>query len=208
MDATFCYQRACLAIILWRHCFPRFAKEALGSTSLCSQSVLSISMHLSAELVLQVSWSNLEPGLVVITVAAFRIAPPPYSPQLFSLAVQGSFTGELQSTYNPGWSGATSTVCTLPVAQITSAPPLLSNQLTPQLVFNTAVESDAATAGFECKLSGTAGSTAASAGSPLQDWTACTSPTSFAFTSPGTAMYTYLFQVRAKSASFTWASIH
>lgn len=138
---------------------------------------------------------------MVITVTAFRITPPPYSPQLFSLVVQGSFNGELESDYNPGWTKATTTSCSLPVAQITSAPAVLSNGLSPSFTFATAT--DAASAGFQCKLSGTGGSTTASANPtiPLQDWTACTSPQAFVFTSPGASLHTYLFQVRATSAS-------
>ena len=152
--------------------------------------------------VLQVSWNNLASGLVIIKVAAYRITPPPYSPQLFSLAVQGSFTGELQSRFNPGWSGSTSTSCSLPVAHISAAPPVLSNNLNPSFSF--ATTSDPATAGFQCKLSGTGGSTTAISNSqavvPLQDWTACTAPKTFAFTSvSGAGDGTYLFQVRATS---------
>ena len=143
---------------------------------------------------------------MVITVTAFRITPPPYSPQLFSLVVQGSFSGELESQYNPGWTGATTTSCSLPVAQITSAPAVLSNNLSPSFSFATAT--DAAPAGFQCKLSGTGGSTTASTSPtiPLQDWTTCVSPKAFVFTSPGASLYTYLFQVRATSESILWSS--
>lgn len=149
----------------------------------------------------QVAWNNLGPGLVVITVTAFFITPPPYSPQPFSLVVQGSFTGELESEYNPGWSRATTTSCSLPVAQITSAPAVLSKSLNPAFAFKTAT--DPAPAGFQCKLSGTGGSTVATPSEPLQDWTACNSGTqTFAFGSGLTpVLHTYLFQVRATSAS-------
>ena len=157
---------------------------------------------------MQVSWNNLGAGLVVITVTAFRIKAYPYSPQLFSLVVQGSFTGELESEYNPGWSKTTTTSCTLPVAHITSAPPVLSKNLNASFTF--ATTTDANPAGFQCKLSGTAGSTTPSTSPsptiPLQDWTTCESPKVFTFTPPGTDLYTYLFQVRATSRSLCWAS--
>lgn len=158
---------------------------------------------------MQVSWNNLGAGLVIITVTAFRIKAYPYSPQLFSLVVQGSFTGELESEYNPGWSRTTTTSCTLPVAQIKAAPPVLSNNPNPSFTFATTTESDAALAGFQCKLSGSGGSTAATPTEPLHDWRACQSARTEAFdftrlTGPG--RYTYLFQVRATSASSFWAS--
>ena len=153
----------------------------------------------------QVSWNNLAAGLVVITVTAFRITPPPYSPQLFSLAVQGSFSGELESEYNPGWTRATTTSCSLPVAQITSAPPVLSNNRSPTFKFATAT--DASPAGFQCKLSGTGGTTVATSTEPLQDWTACNTGTqTFSFQPLTPDLHTYLFQVRATSAFFSWTS--
>lgn len=151
------------------------------------------------------SWNNLGAGLVVITVTASRITPPPYSPQPFSLVVQGSFTGGLESEYNPGWSRATTTSCSLPVAHITTAPPVLSNNRAPTFSFATAT--DPAAAGFQCKLSGTGGSTVATTTEPLQDWTACSvlpsgGTKTFNFGSGLTpVLHTYLFQVRATSAS-------
>lgn len=146
---------------------------------------------------MQVSWDDLDAGLVVITVAGYNI---PFGPQLYSLVVQGSFTGQLESTYNPAWNGVTSTMCSLPVARISSAPAVLSNSLTPTFVF--ATTSTAATAGFQCKLSGSGGTTTAvTPGKPLQDWTTCTSPAIFTFTGSGTYDGTYLFQVRATSMS-------
>lgn len=151
------------------------------------------------------AWLNLGAGLVVITVTASRITPPPYSPQPFSLVVQGSFNGELESEYNPGWSRATTTSCSLPVAHITTAPAVLSNSLNPAFAFATAT--DPATAGFQCKLSGTGASTVPTATEPLQDWTACGvlpsgGTKTFTFGSGLTpVLHTYLFQVRATSAS-------
>ena len=145
---------------------------------------------------LKVYWDSLSAGLVVIVVASYSIALPLTTYDTFSLVVQGSFTGELQSAYNPGWSGATTTICSLPVAHISSAPAVLSNVLTPSFTF--ATTTDPATNGFQCKLTGTGGSTTASSGRPLQDWTACTSPQTFTFTSAGGANDgAYLFQVRA-----------
>ena len=167
-------------------------------------------IHVDLALDQQVSWTNLGAGLVVITVTASRITPPPYSPQPFSLVVQGSFTGELESEYNPGWSKATTTSCSLPVAQITTAPPVLSNNRDP--VFRFATATDPATAGFHCKLSGTGGSTVPTAAEPLQDWTACSvlpsgGTKTFNFGASLTpVLHTYLFQVRATSASLFWAS--
>ena len=153
---------------------------------------------------MQVSWDNLDAGLVVIKVTAYSAIQ--YSPQLYSLVVQGSFSGQLQSTYNPAWTGTTTTVCSLPVAHISSAPAVLSNTLSPTFAFTTV---DPAPAGFQCKLSGTGGSTTATSTStaviPLQDWTSCSTSTisgstTFAFMSvSGAGDGTYLFQVRATS---------
>ena len=153
---------------------------------------------------MQVSWDNLDAGLVVIKVSAYSAIQ--YGPQLYSLVVQGSFTGQLQSTYNPAWNGVTATVCSLPVAHISSAPAVLSNTLSPTFAFTTV---DPASAGFQCKLSGAGGSTTptstSSAVIPLQDWTSCSTSTTsgsktFAFTSVnGAGDGTYLFQVKATS---------
>ncbi len=153
---------------------------------------------------MQVSWDNLDAGLVVIKVTAYSAIQ--YGPQLYSLVVQGSFTGQLQSTYNPAWNGVTTTICSLPVAHISSAPAVLSNSLTPTFAFTTV---DLATYGFQCKLSGTGGRTTPTSTSnaviPLQDWTSCSTSTTsgsktFAFTSvSGAGDGTYLFQVRATS---------
>ncbi|KAL0037541.1 hypothetical protein WJX77_001610 [Trebouxia sp. C0004] len=174
------------------------------ANSLNGYSVLGngVSDHLNN--VEQVSWDNLDAGLVVIKVSAYSAIQ--YGPQLYSLVVQGSFTGQLQSTYNPAWNGATTTSCSLPVAHISSAPSVLSNSLSPTFAFTTV---DPAPAGFQCKLSGTGGSTTPTSTSgaviPLHDWTSCSTSTTsgsktFAFTSVnGMGDGTYLFQVRATS---------
>ncbi len=62
--------------------------------------------HDSHFLPLQVTIDDLDPGIVVITVTAARLPMA----QLYSLAVQGAFTGQLASAYNPGWDQTTSTV--------------------------------------------------------------------------------------------------
>ncbi|DBA90044.1 TPA: Signal peptide peptidase-like 2A [Trebouxia sp. C0005] len=172
------------------------------ANSLNGYSVLGngVSDHLNN--VEQVSWDNLDAGLVVIKVTAYSAIQ--YGPQLYSLVVQGSFTGQLESTYNPAWNSVTTTVCSLPVAHISSAPAVLSNTLSPTFAFTTV---DPAPSGFQCKLSGTGGSTTptttSSAVIPLQDWTSCSASTTsgsktFAFTSvSGAGDGTYLFQVRA-----------
>ena len=51
----------------------------------------------------------------------------PLGAQNYSLAVQGAFTGQLESSYNPGWGGQTLTPCSLPVTTITAGPPTVSN---------------------------------------------------------------------------------
>ena len=141
-------------------------------------------------------WDSLSAGLVVIVVVSKTIPFPLTVYDSFSLLVQGSFTGELQSSYNPGWTGTVTTTCSLPVAHIASAPAVLSNSLTPPFAF--ATTSDAAVNGFQCKLSGSGGSTSASSGQPLSDWAACTSPKRYTFTSAaGANDGAYLFQVRA-----------
>ena len=111
----------------------------------------------------------------------------------YSLVVQGKFTGQLQSNYNPAWDGTSPTLCNLPVAHISSAPALLSNDVTPTFTFRTT--DDPAVSGFQCKLSGSGGTTAAAVGRPLQGWTACSSPKTFTFTGGNDGPY--LFQVRA-----------
>ena len=147
-------------------------------------------------------WDNLSAGLVVIVVVSQTIALPLTAYDTFSLVVQGSFTGQLQSSYNPGWSGTTTTICSLPVAHIASAPAVLSNGLTPTFTF--ATTRDVATNGFQCKLSGSGGSITASSGKPLSDWAACTSPKTYTFTSAGGANDgAYLFSVRATGEYFT-----
>lgn len=55
---------------------------------------------------LQVTIDDLDPGIVVITVTAATLPMA----QLYSLAVQGAFSGQLASAYNPGWDQTTSTV--------------------------------------------------------------------------------------------------
>lgn len=49
---------------------------------------------------------DLDPGIVVITVTAAALPMG----QTYSLAVQGDFSGQLASAYNPGWDRTTSTV--------------------------------------------------------------------------------------------------
>ena len=144
-------------------------------------------------------WNNLGAGLVVITVSAFNIPKPP---QNYALVVQGRFTGQLNSTFNPAYTSALPTTsCTLPVARITSSPPILTNNLNPTWAFRTA--SDPAPNGFQCKLSGAGGSVTATARTgtaiPLHDWATCVSPVTSTFVSTaGSADGAYLFQVRAR----------
>lgn len=84
------------------------------------------------DLSLQVILPYTTSGLVVITVSATTLPVPP---QNYSLVVQGAFTGQLASRYNPGWNGVTST-CQLPVTAITSYPPVISNLSSVTLAFN------------------------------------------------------------------------
>lgn len=82
---------------------------------------------------LQVSIPNISSGIVVITVSGFSV---PVGPQNYSLAVQGAFTGELESPYNPGWSGIVASRCRLPITTITAGPATFSNASTASLSFN------------------------------------------------------------------------
>ncbi|KAK9836281.1 hypothetical protein WJX81_001826 [Elliptochloris bilobata] len=132
----------------------------------------------------QVAIDSMDAGLVVITVMGFCI---PFGPQNYSLAVQGNFSGWLESSYNPAWDGVARTVCLLPVAAISAAPPPLGNA---SLATFTFASSDPAPGGFECRLSGTGGVTWPL---PLHGWAACTSPAAAAILSDGS----YLFSVRA-----------
>ncbi|KAK9815059.1 hypothetical protein WJX73_006174 [Symbiochloris irregularis] len=123
-------------------------------------------------------------GLVVITVSATSL---PMAPQNYSLVVQGAFTGQLASRYNPGWNGLVTSNCQLPVAAITSYPPVISNYSSVVMVFNS---STLPPNGFQCSLLGSQGQTSPS---PLYNWRSCVSPV----TLTGLADGRYLFQVRA-----------
>ena len=139
---------------------------------------------------LQVTWQNLTAGAVIITVQGFNI---PVGPQNYSLVVQGQFSGQLQSPYNPAWAPrAVPGNCSLPVAQITASPRLITNHTSPHFNFTTAA--DPAPNGFECKLSGfvTTGVTGV-----IHDWTNCTSPRRERNLTDGR----YLFEVRAQGAT-------
>ena len=138
---------------------------------------------------LQVTWQNLTAGAVIITVQGFNI---PMGPQNYSLVVQGQFSGQLQSPYNPAWGPrAVPGNCSLPVAQITASPHLITNHTSPRFNFTTAA--DPAPNGFECKLSGfvTTGVTGV-----IHDWITCTSPRRERNLTDGR----YLFEVRARGA--------
>lgn len=138
---------------------------------------------------LQVTWQNLTAGAVIITVQGFNI---PMGPQNYSLVAQGQFSGQLQSPYNPAWApNAVPGNCSLPVAQITASPHLITNHTSPRFNFTTAA--DPAPNGFECKLSGfvTTGVTGV-----IHDWITCTSPRRERNLTDGR----YLFEVRAKGA--------
>lgn len=91
------------------------------------QSFSGVGLTVLTSCCAQVAWNNLSAGLVIIVVTGHNI---PYGPQNYALVVQGSMTGQLESSYNPAYGGGTARNCTLPVTQITSAPPLLSNQST------------------------------------------------------------------------------
>lgn len=83
----------------------------------------------------QVVLDTVGSGVVVITVTGFAIQTP-LGPQNYSLAVQGSFSGELESRYNPGWGGATTASCRLPITRITSGPATISNASAVSIFFN------------------------------------------------------------------------
>ncbi|KAK9815904.1 hypothetical protein WJX72_011677 [[Myrmecia] bisecta] len=132
----------------------------------------------------QVSFDNLNAGLVVISVNAFNL---PIGSQNYSLAVLGQFQGQLQSAHNPAWDGVT-TPCTLPVVSILTGPEGLSNDNTPTFTWTT---SDPAPNGHECKLTGQAG---ALAPAPLHNWATCASGDALGKLLDGN----YYFEVRAK----------
>ena len=141
---------------------------------------------------LQVTWQNLTAGAVIITVQGFNI---PMGPQNYSLVVQGQFSGQLQSPYNPAWAPhAVPGSCSLPIAQITASPHLITNRTSPRFNFTTA--NDTAPNGFQCKLSGfvTTGVTGV-----IHDWINCTSPRRERNLTDGR----YLFEVRATGAMFS-----
>ena len=140
---------------------------------------------------LQVTWQNLTAGAVIITVQGFNI---PMGPQNYSLVVQGQFSGQLQSPYNPAWAPrAVPGNCSLPVAQITAYPHLITNHTSPRFNFTTAA--DPAPNGFQCKLSGfvTTGVTGV-----IHDWINWSSPRRERNLTDGR----YLFEVRATGVVF------
>mmetsp|Transcript_31546 Transcript_31546/g.89554 ORF Transcript_31546/g.89554 Transcript_31546/m.89554 type:complete len:1752 (-) Transcript_31546:144-5399(-) len=132
-----------------------------------------------------VSFGNMPPGTVAITVEGFQV---PQAAQPYAMVLLGQFEGKLQGGHNPDKHAGAPEACTVVAAKIYIGPQMLSNNSHPTFSFGS---TQGYPSDFECRLKLVSSEVVSEPGHP---WRPCISPLSYRGLPDGR----YEFAVRGK----------